>query len=675
MQRWGRLVRLSKDFLSLFEKPKSLLLVILAMNTLVLRLLAAITLSANLLFSPHLWAGKDLALLAAGSPRLMSDGVLPSEQYLPFEVRRLAKPSLIWANLPLLKKMGYDVPQQLDEATEKKILESLAWVAPDPFVQPDEITTESRTFFADFYGGWGIGHNHGSARAGSSGSIQSKGVGITPHLKLYDKDHTARSTLHEAIKDAVWGEVLNNELPYGGNQLVAIISRGGSLDKDEPQVIEIRVDPTRMGHFVTRVFGSDIADQNRARKSLSHLFKALPMPLEGFPDNATEGEKLVLRLLEYCRRIGVQYGHMYMKRLYHGATTESNIEISGRMIDFGTASAQPGYKQIQFLTHNSPFGVEKSSIEERLIQSLISNVTNPNLNAEIAELVTTGVAALQKRSSTSMDLKTLASMKFSNAYEETRSELALIMTGVPLEFVQTLRARHSDLGRALVRLTMEEVRESEIINLKEVDRIDDQPKGRLQALTNLLHALPSLDAPLIEAEISKRELITEPAFRQILSQQLADFFTSATQLAEERGMSAIQFRHLMELNSKFTNRPMEKLYLPTLRRTTKALTTQFMAGQQNEPAKVIGELVGQSLRTIKGLAWYEAPVLVSSKSSAAERDASSIQRGHEGLQVSIFNAITGRHSKRIVRSTEATESRRLPVTSRAVQCQAVFASQ
>lgn len=586
-------------------------------------------------------AGRDLRELAQGPPIYLRDGRLSKDQYLKVPVARLSRPRLVWVNLQALRDMGFDVPDRLNENTKQILLDSLAWVSVDRNVMPVEITNDRREMYADFYGGTGLGSNTGSARAASAGWIQAKGVGITGHLKFFDSEHTARSTVHESIKDAVWGEILNNELEFGANRLLAIIDRGDILENGEPQFVEYRMDPLRMGHLVPRWFSMDSDDLNRSKKVAEHLEEILPTPLQGFPTNATRGERIVLGMKEYARRIGVQYGRMYMLRLYHGATSESNIEINGRMIDFGTASSQPGYDKIYFLDHVEPFG-ESQEIRTTLIESLPRTlVTDPDISNLLQK-------AVHSQTEWKTVLKTEMGEIFQSAFQREREKMALRFTGIPDALVDRLFESHRSLATALVQLTeMDRNRNgSHDIHLKSIDSLGTLSVGRLQPLLESVHQSKSLDPASIRRSASSEQLellerplppssqtkSNEPGIS--LAEALSKWFADASALASADGIKAEAFRTLISSRSRFLNRPLEALYLPELRQRTHSITNQYLRERNNtrEQKDLIGttinDIVQGSLRTIQGLKWYEAPV-------RALRDV-----GGE-LKVEIFDARTG----------------------------------
>lgn len=579
---------------------------------------------ATSLFSTAVFAQtKPLSELAEGKPNLIDAQILNDQSYVEVPVVKLAQPKLLWANLSLLREMGYDVPEKLDAKTTQTLLDTLAWVSKDSHTADADIVPDTKKIMrADFYGGEGLGANFGSARAASAGDIQVKGVGITPHLKRYDSKHTARSTVHEAIKDAVWGEMLNNELPYGANRIVAIIDRGGALENGEPQILEIRQDPVRMGHFIVRSFYSDSADTARVESISQNLLKALPQPQKVLPATATMAQKLISGWSEYARRIGVQYAQMHMRRLFHGATSQSNIEINGRMIDFGTASSQPAYEKVGFLTHVQPFG-DREEVRRVLIQSFPEMVRIQD-DAFAQELRRYALPGENWKSSIA---KTMLK-SFDQAYLQESRVFALKLMGFPEEWILRNLKKHNALADFLVELTRKNVQPgTPRVELTQLSTMKDRGVGALQGLAQEVNALEKMEIESLTKIFDKYA----GAAGEEMALKYKALYADAEKSVSGRGVSRNHFRSLVIYNSRFLNRPVEALYLPDLKKATTEVTSSYMRGDLHAPAALIENIKASSLRTIQGLPWYQAPVRVLSEVG-------------QNPKVKIFDATTGRTS-------------------------------
>jgi hypothetical protein len=557
-----------------------------------------------LFLSAH--AERNLELLGTGAPQNIQDKKLVSESYVPVNVVKLKSPRLIWANLPLLKEMGFQVPSSMDKATEKILLDQLGWVTVDDTLNTNDVDlSQTKTMYSDFYGGDYVGSNTGSARAASAGEIQIKGVGITPHLsRLYrSPKHTARSTIHEAIKDAIWGEILNNELPFGANRLVAILDRGGSPENGEPQILEVRQDPVRMGHFLlNNNERRDNLDTERRLHNLSaNLVNALPLNSSSQSDSYAQ--KIFEGMKEYARRIGHQYGQMYMLKLYHGATSQSNIEINGRMIDFGTTSSQPGYRQIQFLDFIDPFG-KTNEIKSLLIASFPHNI---RLDDELEN-------ALKRQFADKYDWRShfaqTMRLEFLSAYDLQREQAVLKLIGIPSDFIGEYVSKYKTLTHYLISLTESDLSSSPVTRLTELDKLSIFERGRLSKLINqLTETNPTSFTEIVDAfkNFIPSESKTSPHH---LAQMYFKLYNEAEKKAIQQGVSKKAFRILVYNNSKFFNRPLDQLYMPEFRQLTKSATQEYLNGHHRSPEMLIKKTIGQSLRSINELSWHQSPVKI-----------------------------------------------------------------
>ena len=259
-------------------------------------------------------------------------------------------------NLAYLQEHGIHLPSKgLTPALKKQILNSLAYAVPSEN-SPRSAFDRKKTkiFYADRYGGFGIGLNWGSGRSASAGAFQLKGIGITPLLAANPGHGHSNGavSLDEGIREAVWGEV-NQELPFGGNRVIAIIDKGtkttdkyGELQRD---VLIVRECAIRPAHFLAAEASEAAADKwpitekERITYNSYLLVEALPHPVDGAPFEST---REAAGLLEYTRRVARQYAAAVALKLFHGATSPSNIEFSGRFVDYGVQTALSGYGHV-----------------------------------------------------------------------------------------------------------------------------------------------------------------------------------------------------------------------------------------------------------------------------------------------------------------------------------------
>jgi hypothetical protein len=318
---------------------------------------------------------KDQTLLEAsfGLPNIAS-GPLNSESFVPMPTRRLKNAEVVWANLELLREMGIKVPKGgLTAEFQEEMLNAWAWVAkaniPDSEFLPGE-----KILYADLYGGSG-GDAQGSGRAAAAGFFQCKGCGRTPlagplpgmtlksafsfnPIKLYNnlKDYFSEihhshggATLREGMGEAIWGEILNRDLPFGGNRVVAVIATDlkiGALN--ERRTLIIRENSVRPAHFIrvaARMEKDPEAEKERIQKLTRSLLKSLTTYGE---QNGSQEEMFIDGQIKIISRIAQKYATEYTHGYFHGSTSPSNIEIDGRAVDHGPMTALDGYPKALF---------------------------------------------------------------------------------------------------------------------------------------------------------------------------------------------------------------------------------------------------------------------------------------------------------------------------------------
>lgn len=184
------------------------------------------------------------SLLSQGKPALESQ-VMGEAGYVASNAQRLKNARIVWVNYDLLRELGIEVPPEgMTPEFEKQLLDAFAYInrgAPEPPDKPwarivfriarrlgfydsgpevpdSEFLPRFRTFFADRYGGslQSIGLNYGSGRAQSAGEVQIKGSGRTALVNplMPGRNHAdGVMDLVDGLQDAVFGEVMNRELP------------------------------------------------------------------------------------------------------------------------------------------------------------------------------------------------------------------------------------------------------------------------------------------------------------------------------------------------------------------------------------------------------------------------------------------------------------------------------
>ncbi len=278
---------------------------------------------------------------------------LPPSSYVPFEAKRLANARVLWVNFEALRELGIRIPEGgLTPDFEAEILDLFAYMVPDVQDPPDAFRDGVRRFFADRYGGWGIASNGGSARAGVSGPTQVKNIGKTPvrgESSDFGHGHGGGS-IKEAAQEAVWGEIFHAELPHKANRVLFVLDTGTYTvwpdGTRERRSLIVREDPLRPAQFIEAPRyappAGQVAEDVRVRNALERFAASLPEPRRP-PNGSDAAARLAAGVDEMYERQVEQLAAAHAKRLFHGALSPSNIEVSGRFLDYASVTAMPGY--------------------------------------------------------------------------------------------------------------------------------------------------------------------------------------------------------------------------------------------------------------------------------------------------------------------------------------------
>lgn len=201
------------------------------------------------------------------------------------------------------------------------------------------------TGWADRYGGGGIGVNGGSGRAVVLNGLSIKGVGPTPLIgKGASPNHSGGGAyLEEALREALFSQLFRKILPHGAVPVSAIIDTGedqtwhfgDGASETQRRVLIVRPFPLRPAHF------------QRAHQYRPSLLNETRLDVRRVRHNFVTAsdrfgrEGLRSRLVTCYSRWSEQLAFAHVKGLALGATA-SNIDIDGRILDFGASSILPG---------------------------------------------------------------------------------------------------------------------------------------------------------------------------------------------------------------------------------------------------------------------------------------------------------------------------------------------
>lgn len=211
---------------------------------------------------------------------------------------------------------------------------------------------ESKTFFAERYGGSGIVQNGGGARCGFDGQYQVKGMGANPLVGVGTDRHHSNGALAEdyAIYESIWGEILAALLPYGAVRSLAVLRTDQYINIEfernsrcARKALLVREPVIRPAHFERAPYFNPqpyIIDQihhdyDRVGIAIGKLPYMLPEPCESYAGPGYHGteKQCVDGMVELAIRQARQMAFC-RTRLIMLTTSPSNIALDGRLLDF-----------------------------------------------------------------------------------------------------------------------------------------------------------------------------------------------------------------------------------------------------------------------------------------------------------------------------------------------------
>jgi uncharacterized protein YdiU (UPF0061 family) len=542
--------------------------------------------------------GQDLSSLVNDNPKKLTD-----DSYANLKLRALTKATSLYVNKELLEEAGIDTKNSTQRSLYTQAAKTFGWLS-ESVSFPGASTSNKRDAVTDYYGGRGMGMHKGSARAAIMGRVQIKGVGTTPvFFKEHSDVHDGRAGFHDALKEVVWGNMLANELPYGANRVFALIDTHLQRKSGEKHILIVRENPVRAGHFVNRSFGSDDEDQLRVDKNLHSIDKHLihrnkdRAELVNFYSSKKINEDVYKRLLvadEWLYRLSKQVSRAYAFRYFHGATSESNINLNGEFIDYGTSTTNSGYGRISFLDHKDTFGEFKE----------VSKLWGPGLvNRLFSDLDGVDHKLLE-------DAALLAWDKY---FKQARAADFLLLIGVPKDVLPHLRASTTaqELGEKLFQLAQRSGKQGDSVNVKHQIMPDNSGSINIQKLFRILSGSSQSKKELYDF-IEKDKLI-----KVIEANELHDLLKKTTgkvhkALEKSFGLKLEASQRLMQENAKWLNRNQKDLYHNNLKDFTSKIASKYsMTDNFNEIQLELDNLLIRNLKSIKGLPPYSAPLGIS----------------------------------------------------------------
>lgn len=467
---------------------------------------------------------------------------LPRASFVPFAVRRLAAPRVMWTN-----------PRHCEVADPA----SLAYCIPAPDEAESSYAAGERIALGERYGG-GVA-NGGGVRCGLLDGLSIKGIGKNPLAgDAADFWHShGGSSMEEGLREAIWGEICADVLPLGGTRVHAIIDAGTEIPYDSPagprrarRTLIVRDAVLRPAHFMRaihfRTRHPDMAvqpsDASRTEQAIRRLPQSLASAL-ALPEGGSELERLNLALLSMAGRMALQMAAARAARIMHGAINSQNIGLDGGWLDFGTVSAVSDYGRIIIARHSSDFLNDHAPLA-----SMFGDLSH-YLRRYLPQPLRDGVVGAAQLAST-----------FSQTFEQRVAVEFVKLSGIPEELLaQVDPALLADFHAALVRIAGHGLREPFKLS---PDHEPAMPArmGAFHLNTVLAIAAGAADAARMDAAL-RAELPHAGERARFVAAQLALRHACEQGLAPGRRGAA---RLFFALNAARLNSPLASLYRPNL---------------------------------------------------------------------------------------------------------------
>lgn len=277
------------------------------------------------------------------------------EVFVPFEAEKVDGCNIIYFNEALAS-----------EKTANDILNTYSYIVRIQPISPRPLAP-IKTFMAERYGGDGILGNGGGARCGFDGVWQLKGLGPNQLVgKDVDAGHSdGNLSLHTAIYESIWAEIINIALPFGAIRTVAILDTGRKFEERgtlTSRGLLVRQPAVRPAHFMRATYFEEkqkdslSEDALRVKAAIIKLKKFLPgANCASPPDNSTK--QLESGLLELASRFAEQFAAARAKHIIHYNVSASNLSIDGAWLDLS------GTRLFTHLIAVDPVDIERSNSE------------------------------------------------------------------------------------------------------------------------------------------------------------------------------------------------------------------------------------------------------------------------------------------------------------------------
>jgi hypothetical protein len=299
----------------------------------------------------------ELAAINSGLPDLHRLG---PHLLVPFDVETLPAATVVWLNDRWFSRQG--VPLSRDGArrlrAETWILEEFAVTTPTHGAAPGAVR---RLVHADRYGDpRGTSPHGGSGRVATIGRFQVKGIGPTPLVGDATWIHShGHVSLSEAIAEAMYGELLDQELPYGAVPVIAIVDTGEHMVSSEqttPRALIVRPAVVRPAHFLRAPLFVGSQRETLAPSSDARRTRESVQWLASLHEDERDRLRLPLTLAQMQMRFATQAAIADSLRVYTGGLFAQNLSLDGAVLDFGVARTLYSWVNMQLHAHAQGFG-------------------------------------------------------------------------------------------------------------------------------------------------------------------------------------------------------------------------------------------------------------------------------------------------------------------------------
>ena len=318
----------------------------------------------------ELLSTEELSRVEQGLPRLSEWG--GADMLVPFPVRQLRHASVLWLNRRWFLERGIDVTDaEVLSRVSAWLVETFGYIILETEHKPSIFTSNTKIAHADRYGSSsGLAQHGGSGRVAVYGCFQAKGVGATPLVGMdVSPDHSNGCvSLGEAIREAIYSEIMDAEFPYGAVPVISILDTGLHYFAPEPgangiqkvrRAIVIRPSVLRPAHAERApLFKRSITgDMNAQEGDVNRTQTVVRNWLRQGRDGKTQ------TLQETLGRVAEQAAFGQVHRLFSGGFFSSNLSVTGELHDFGNAYALPDWVNAKVLAHTSGFGRELEAVD------------------------------------------------------------------------------------------------------------------------------------------------------------------------------------------------------------------------------------------------------------------------------------------------------------------------